>query len=184
MNMAKRLIVRLLVVGFMVTGGWAVGPVLATDQDKDKDKEQGDRDRKDRDHGDRDRSDFALFDGTNPANEAPPDGGAECHVKNGFAATLHVTVTAHSSGPDGFVRATFKDADWVEFPIKSGGSLHFSQSIGGTPGVDDRIRISNGAKPAGARLVGWASIQSDGPVNCRSCDFNDGAGGTGCQNHP
>ena len=180
--MAKRLIVRLLVVGFMVTGGWAVGPVLATDQDKDK--EQGDHDRKDRDHGDRDRSDFALFDGTNPANEAPPDGGAECHVKNGFAATLHVTVTAHSSGPDGFVRATFKDADWVEFPIKSGGSLHFSQSIGGTPGVDDRIRISNGAKPAGARLVGWASIQSDGTVSCRSCDLNDGAGGTGCQNRP
>ena len=61
--MATRLIVRLLVVGFMVTGGWAVGPVLATDQDKDK--EQGDHDRKDRDHGDRDRSDFALFDGTN-----------------------------------------------------------------------------------------------------------------------
>src|SRR5438874_13748005 len=82
MNMAKRLIVRFLVVGFMVTGGWAVGPVLATDQDKDKDKEQGDH--KDRDHGDRDRSDFALFDGTNPANEAPPDGGAEGYVKSGF----------------------------------------------------------------------------------------------------
>ena len=43
--MAKRLIVRLLVVGFMVTPGWAVGPVLATDQDK----EQGDRNNKDKD---------------------------------------------------------------------------------------------------------------------------------------
>jgi hypothetical protein len=62
--------------------------------------------------------------------------------------------------------------------------LNFSQSIGGTPGVDDRIRISNGGKADGARLVGWASIQSDGIVSCRSCDFNDGAGGTGCQNHP
>jgi hypothetical protein len=180
MSMAKRLIVGILVLGFMVTGGWAAGRVLATEQDG----ERSDRDRRDRDHGDRDRSDFALFDGTNPATEAPPNGGAECYVKNGFGATLHVTVTAHSSGPDGVVRATFKDGDWVEFPVKSGGSFDFSQSIGGSPGVDDRIRISNGGKAGGARLVGWASIQSDGVVSCRSCNFDDGAGGTGCQNNP
>ena len=178
--MAKRLIVGLLVLGLMVTGGWAVAHVSATGRDTQQNNQNGSAN----DHGDRDRSDFALFDGTNPATEAPPNGGAECSVKNGFAATLHVTVTAHSSGPDGFVRATFADADFVEFPIKSGGSLDFSQSIGGTPGVDDRIRISNGGKADGARLVGWASIQSDGLVNCRSCDFNDGVGGTGCQNNP
>lgn len=178
--MPKRLIVGLLVSGLMVTGGWAVGHVSATDRDTQQNNQNGNGS----DHGDRDRSDFALFDGTNPATEAPPNGGAECSVMNGFAATLHVTVTAHSSGPDGFVRATFADTDFVEFPIKSGGSFDFSQSIGGTPGVDDRIRISNGGKAGGARLVGWASILSDGVVNCRSCNFDDGVGGAGCQNNP
>src|SRR5205814_4184477 len=88
-----------------------------------------------------DRSDFALFDGTNPAAEAPPFGGAECSVSGG--ATFYVTVTAHASGPEGFVRATFRDGDWVQFPIKSNSSFSFSQSMGGTRGVDDRIRISN-----------------------------------------
>src|SRR5712691_8012115 len=48
------------------------------------------------------KSDFALFDGTNPTTEAPPFGGAECTVKG--AATFYVAVTAHSSGPSGFVR--------------------------------------------------------------------------------
>jgi hypothetical protein len=179
MNMAKRLVVGLLVLGFIVTGGWAIGHVSATENDRNH--------RGGRDHGDRDRSDFALFDGTNPLNEAPPNGGAECYVRGGFAAKLHVTVSAHSSGPDGFVRATFKDNDFVEYPIKAGGSFDFSQSIGGTPGVDDRIRISNGGKlvsAGGARLVGWASIESDGVVNCRSCNYNDVAGGPGCQNKP
>src|SRR2546426_7775771 len=59
---------------------YAPGAVVRGDDDDDK------------------KSDFALFDGTNPAT-APPDGGAECTVKG--AATFYVTVTAHSSGPAG-----------------------------------------------------------------------------------
>jgi len=110
------------------------------------------------------RTDFALFDGTNPAAEAPPFGGAECTVTG--PAVFYVSVTAHSSGPDGFVRATFADGDWVQFPIKSDGSVSFSQAIGGTPGVDDRIRISNGGDAGGARLVGWASVLSGARVSC------------------
>ena len=125
--------------------------------------------------------DFALFDGTNPATEAPPDGGAECAVNN--TATFNVSVTAHSSGPDGFVRATFKDGDFVQFPIKSNASFSFSQAIGTTKGVDDRIRISNGGAAAGARLVRWVSVIG-GAATCQSCNFADGAGGTGCQNSP
>jgi hypothetical protein len=96
-----------------------------------------------------------------------------------------VTVTAHSSGPAGFVRATFADGDFVQFPIASNGSFSFSQSAGGTPGVDSRIRISNGGNPTGARLVGWVSARGK-KVHCQSCDFNDGAGGPAgsCQNSP
>jgi hypothetical protein len=128
------------------------------------------------------RTDFALFDGTNPAAEAPPFGGAECKVKS--PAVFYVSVTAHSSGADGFVRATFADGDWVQFPIKADGSLSFTQAIGGTTGVDDRIRISNGGDASGPRLVGWVSVLSGSGVSCQSCNFDDGAGGPGCQNSP
>ena len=125
--------------------------------------------------------DFALFDGTNPATEAPPNGGAECVVNN--AAAFNVTVTAHSSGPDGFVRATFADGDFVQFPIKSNASFSFSQAIGTNKAVDGRIRISNGGDAAGARLVGWVGVLG-GAGTCRSCNFDDGPGSSGCQNSP
>lgn len=164
--MQRRLIVAVLCVGFVVLfGPWT--RANAGDHKKD------DFDR----HGK--KSDFALFDGTNPATEAPPFGGAECTVKG--PATFHVTVTAHSSGPPGFVRATFRDGDFVQFPIASDGSFSFSQSIGGTNGVDDRIRISNGG--TGARLVGWVSARGQ-HVSCQSCNFDDAVGGTDCQNSP
>jgi hypothetical protein len=159
--MKRQWAVTLLSAGLLVLfGSWTVA--IADDDD----------DRK---------SDFALFDGTNPATEAPPDGGAECTVKG--AATFYVAVTNHASGNDGFVRATFADGDFVEFPIKRDTSFSFSQSIGGTKDVDTRIRISNGGRPDTARLVGWVSALGK-KVSCRSCNFNDGAGGDGCQNSP
>jgi hypothetical protein len=132
--------------------------------------------------GPRPKADFAIFDGTNPATEAPPFGGAECAVKH--PATFSATVTAHSSGPDGFVRATFADGDFVQFPIKSDGSFSFSQAIGSTKDVDDRIRISNGGDAAGARLVGWVSVIGGDKDSCQSCNFDDVGGGAGCQNNP
>ena len=160
--MKRALIAAVLSVGLIVLSGpWSVA--IADDDDDDK------------------KSDFALFDGTNPATEAPPDGGAECTVKG--AATFYVAVTAHSSGPSGFVRATFADGDFVQFPIAANGSFSFSQSIGGTKDVDTRIRISNGGNVNGARLVGWVSALGK-KVSCRSCNSNDVAGGGGCQNSP
>jgi len=163
----RRLTVAVLSIGFVVLfGPWMV----ASADDGKKDDFDGGK-----------KSDFALFDGTNPTTEAPPFGGAECTVKG--AATFYVTVTAHSSGPAGFVRATFKDGDFVQFPIAANGSFSFSQSIGGTKGVDDRIRISNGGNPAGARLVGWVSALGK-HVSCQSCNFDDAAAGADCQNSP
>ncbi len=125
-----------------------------------------------------DKSDFALFDGTNPANTAS---GAVCHAKDlkkGKAFTYHVTVTAHSSGPSGVVRVTYFDGDFVEFPIASGGSFSFSQAAGSKGGADRAVRVSNGTSDA--RLVGAMSVigTEDSPV-CKSCDA-DSAGDGGC----
>jgi hypothetical protein len=165
--MRKRFLVMLVGCGVLL-GAWTAADAW-------------DRERS-RFHPERDKSDFALFDGTNPTAEAPPNGGAECFVR--APGTLNVSVSAHASGPAGFVRFTFADGDWVQFPIESNGSLTVTQSIGGTPGVDTRIRISNGGDPNGARLVGWASVLSTGRVRCQSCQFDDPGGGPGCRNNP
>ncbi len=154
---------RSLAVAFLLMLPFGVWTVAIADDDDDR------------------KSDFALFDGTNPATEAPPDGGAECTVRG--AATFYVAVTNHASGNDGFVRATFQDGDFVQYPIKKDTSFSFSQSIGGTKGVDTRIRISNGGDKDGARLVGWVSALGK-KVSCRSCNFNDPAGAPGCENSP
>ncbi|MGH2406382.1 MAG: hypothetical protein ACRDGN_18260 [bacterium] len=102
-------------------------------------------------------SDFTFFDGTNPTSEAPPFGGAECALGGTVpAGTLHATVSAHSSGPDGFVRLTYRDGDWVQFPITSGGVLNITQAVGA--GAARRVRLSNGNDQNGARLVGSMSV--------------------------
>src|SRR2546428_5733099 len=149
--MKRALIAAVLSVGLIVLSGpWSVA---VGDEDDDHKK-----------------SDVTLFDGTNPATEASPDGGAECTVKG--AATFYVAVTAHSSGPSGFVRATFADGDFVQFPIAANGSFSFSQSIGGTENSDNPIKISNGGNVNGAPLVGWASSPCK-KVFCRGSNSND-----------
>ena len=168
--MKRRLAVALVLMSAVLVLPFGLWTVASADDDDHHGKGGGDK------------SDFALFDGTNPTTAGLPFGGAECAVRE--PSTLHLSVTAHSSGPSGFVRFTFKDGDFVQYPIASNGTLSFTQAIGGTKGVDDRIRISNGGTTTGARLVGWASVISDGKVSCQSCNFNDAAGGTGCQNSP
>jgi len=127
------------------------------------------------------KTDFAFFDGTNPAT-GPPFGGAECAVKG--PATLHASVTADSSGPSGFVRLTYQDNDFVQFPIASNGVLQLTQAIGGTKGASGRVRLSNGGDPAGARLVGSLSVIGSENASCQTCNFDDGAGDPGCRNNP
>lgn len=159
--MERRLLVGFLIVGLAVL--FAPWTVASADDNSDK-------------------TDFAFFDGTNPLSEDPPFGGAECSVRG--AATLHASVTAHSSGPGGFVRLTYAvDGDWVQFPIASGGVLQLTQAIGGSP-YSRRVRLSNGGDAAGARLVGSLSVIGHPKVHCQSCLGTDGAGGAGCQNNP
>jgi hypothetical protein len=120
-----------------------------------------------------DTSDFALFDGTNPTNQA--DSGAVCSANSSF--TYHVTVA--NWGDDGEVRITYKDGDFVRFPIAAGASFAFSQAAGSKGRADRAVRVSNGG--SSAQLSGAMSASGQGNVKCISCDA-DGSGDAGCDN--
>lgn len=109
-----------------------------------------------------DQSDFALFDGSNPANQ--PNAGAVCAANSAF--TYHVVVA--NWGSDGEIRITYKDGDIVRFPIKAGASFAFSQAAGSRGGADKAVRVSNGGSPA--QLAGSLSAVGQGKPTCVSCD--------------
>jgi hypothetical protein len=119
-----------------------------------------------------DQSDFALFDGSNPANQ--PDAGAICGAKASF--TWHLSVA--NWGSDGFVRITYKDGDIIRFPIAAGASLNLSQA--GGKGDSSAVRVSNEGSPA--QLAGALSAIGGGNPTCASCDAvsEGGIGDAGC----
>jgi hypothetical protein len=119
-----------------------------------------------------DTSDFALFDGSNPANQ--PAAGAICGANAAF--TWHLTVA--NFGPAGEVRITYHDGDIVRFPIASGAS--FSMSQAGGKGASGAIRVSNGG--SAAQLAGSLSAIGAGNPRCVSCDAvaEGGMGDAGC----
>lgn len=121
-----------------------------------------------------DTSDFALFDGTNPANQ--PDAGAVCSANSAF--TYHVVVA--NWGADGVVRITYKDGDIIRFPIKAGASFAFSQAAGSKGGADSAVRVSN--EGSAAQLAGSMSAIGQGNPRCVSCDAvtQGGIGDAGC----
>ncbi len=98
------------------------------------------------------RSDFALFDGTDPsANEI----GAQCAAKlgsssNAVAFTYFVTVSNWSATVK-VLRVLYADGEEVaRYQIPPFSSFSFSQAAGGTPGVDDWIRVfAEGPVPSG-----------------------------------
>ena len=179
----------LLCVGTLrVVGPWAAVDAAAKD---DKDDNGGSAKKGG-------RSDFSLFDGTNPANQG--DSGAANPAPTGVAGavcagddklradrpfTYYVTVTNHSSGAAGFVRVTYKDGDFVQYPIAPGGVLSFSGAAGSKGGADAALRISGVPGGAtGTRLVGSASVlrTDGGKPFCASCDATTegGIGDAGC----
>jgi hypothetical protein len=99
-----------------------------------------------------DRSDFALFDGTDPsANEI----GAQCAAKlgsskNAVAFTYYVTVSNWSDTLK-ILRVLYADGEEIaRYQIPPHTSFSFSQAAGGTPGVDDWIRVfAEGPVPSG-----------------------------------
>ena len=66
---------------------------------------------------------------------------------------MHATLRAF--GGDVTVRVSFRDEDFVDYPLAQDDVLSLSQAAGSTVGVDTRIRIS---KVGGAgSIVGWMS---------------------------
>ena len=133
------------------------------------DGEDGDDD--DGGHGFGGGNDFALFDGSNPLNQ--PDAGAVCGARPGRPFTFNLAVANY--GSSGFVRVTYADGDWIQFPIAAGGSFSTSQAAGSRSGNDAVVRISNGG--SGAQLAGTLSAQGG---RCASCDADGGIGDVGC----
>jgi hypothetical protein len=114
---------------------------------------------------------FALFDGSNPLNQ--PNAGALCGARKGTAFTYHLAVANY--GSDGFVRVTYADGDWIQFPILAQGSFSMSQAAGSRSGDDAAVRVSNGG--SAAQLAGALSAQGG---RCASCDADGGVGDVGC----
>src|SRR5712691_10289877 len=124
-----------------------------------------------------DMSDFALFDGSNPANQ--PNSGAVCYATDASGAngpfTYHVAVANFSALP-GEVRITYPDGDFIRFPILPMASLTFSQAAGSPSGNDKAVRVSNGG--SNAQLAGSMSALTvhDHEPHCISCDGATGDG--------
>ena len=119
-----------------------------------------------------DQSDFALFDGSNPANQ--PNAGAICGSNASF--TWHLAVA--NWGAAGEVRITYMDGDIIRFPIAAGAS--FSMSQAGGKGASQAVRVSNGG--SAAQLAGSLSAIGGGNPKCASCDATTqgGIGDAGC----
>ena len=116
-------------------------------------------------------NDFALFDGSNPLNQ--PDAGAVCGAEPGQPYTYNIAVANY--GSDGFIRVTYADGDWVQYPIAAGGSFSLSQAAGSKGGDDRAVRVSNGG--SAAQLAGVLSAEN---AKCASCDADGGIGDAGC----
>jgi hypothetical protein len=92
-------------------------------------------------------SDFALIDQTGG------DTSVFCRTPNGGAFTVNGAFRAF--GGDVTMRVTFKDGDFVDYPIAQDTSFSFSESAGGTPSVDKKIVVSTSGGTGD--LVGWMS---------------------------
>jgi hypothetical protein len=120
---------------------------------------------------DADTSDFAMFDGTVPANQ--PDSGAVCRANSAF--TVHLVV-ANQALEAGSVRITYSSGDFIDLPIAAGAAFAFSQAAGSKGREDKAVRVSNGG--SAAQLVGSMSAIGQGNPRCASCD-DPGEGGVG-----
>lgn len=121
-------------------------------------------------------SDFALFDGTNPANQ--PFSGVVCgagspkHLdKTSF--TYNVSASNFGSGT-AVIRVIFHDGDIARYQIPAGQSFSMSQAAG-SDSADRAIRV---AIEANGQVTG--EVSALGPkVFCLGCDA-DSAGDAKC----
>ena len=169
---SRKLFVCFLTLALAAFFGAPLGTAHANGKNKKHDNGKNhDDDDDDGDERDAARNDFALFDGSNPLNQ--PDAGAICGASKGEPYTFHLAVA--NFGSDGFVRLTYHDGDFVNFPILAGGSLSLSQAAGSKGGADRVVRVSNGG--SAAQLAGSLSAEN---ASCASCDADGGIGDAGC----
>jgi hypothetical protein len=109
------------------------------------------------------RSDFALYD----QETAVADVSVQCGATNSqgkslkrTAFTVYITMTNREDlgGANGFVRVTYQDGDFVEYAIPVNTTLQITLSGGGTPGVDQIIKVTG---TGGAVLVGQMSLSTE-----------------------
>jgi hypothetical protein len=107
------------------------------------------------------RTDFALFDGTDPA---ALEVGAACGARRASGEaipfTYFVTVSNWSLSAQ-VIRVRYNDNDFARYQIPPNGSFSFTEAAGSTTGVDDVIRVvAETAPPSG--LAGNMSFFSGG----------------------
>ncbi|HEV8712422.1 MAG TPA: hypothetical protein VGX03_06285 [Candidatus Binatia bacterium] len=108
------------------------------------------------------KSDFALLDEEAGVGDTSVQCGATKASANNpkpVAFTMYITMTNRGDlgGVDGFVRVTYRDLDFVDYAIPANTTVQISLAGGGTPGVDDIIKVS-GDGSGGSVLIGQASI--------------------------
>lgn len=109
-----------------------------------------------------DFTDFTLFDQTGG------DTNARCRTTSGDPFEFNASVRAIND--DAIMRVTFRDGDFIDYPIPQDTSFSLHQIAGTDVGVDNRIIVSAAPTSVGV-LVGWlsaASLADDGRVLCRT----------------
>ena len=111
-------------------------------------------------------TDFTLLDQTGG------DTNARCRTTNGQPFEFNGSVRAIND--DAIMRITFRDGDFVDYPIPQDTSFSLHQIAGTDVGTDNRIVVSASPSSVGD-LVGWlsaAAIQpSVGRVLCVTNQF-------------
>jgi hypothetical protein len=92
-------------------------------------------------------SDHALIDQTSG------DTSVFCRATNKQAFTVYGAFRAIDGNVT--MRVTFKDGDFVDYPIAQDTSFSLSEAAGGTPSVDKKIVVSTSGGTGS--LVGWMS---------------------------
>lgn len=109
-----------------------------------------------------DRTDFTLFDQTGT------DVSARCRTTSGDPFEFNASVRA--IGGDAVMRVTFRDGDFIDYPIPENTSFSLHQIAGTDIGTDNRL-IVTAAPGSSGDLVGWlsaAALPLDGRVFCRT----------------
>ena len=124
------------------------------------------------------KTDFALL------NEPGGDQNVICRCAGpqGLPTGCQIKVTMGNrndpglGGVNGFVRVTYNDLDFVDYPIPAGTTLNITMAAGGSD--SDKVVKVSGDGSGGSMLVGQMSAESSQTVRCCTSPASD------CQTFP